>query len=97
MHIDDAGPRGIADGDPVDVFNDRGVLSLRAHVNGTVAPGVVAARLGWNKLSSTGHNVNLLTSQRLNDIGGGPVFYSVLVEVRKSANQSHETRSQTVS
>jgi anaerobic selenocysteine-containing dehydrogenase len=97
MHIDDAAPRGIADGDPVDVFNDRGVLSLRAHVNGGVAPGVVAARLGWNKLSSTGHNVNLLTSQRLNDIGGGPVFYSVLVEVRKSAYQSHETNSPTVS
>ncbi len=91
MHTDDAAPRGIADGDPVDVFNDRGVLALRAHVNGSVARGVVAAQLGWNKLSSTRHNVNLLTSQRLNDIGGGPVFYSVLVQVRKSASQSHET------
>jgi len=82
IHTVDAAARGIADGDAVDVFNDRGRLELRAHVNGAVQPGVVAARLNWNKLSAGGHNVNLLTSQRLNDLGGGPVFYSVLVDVR---------------
>jgi len=85
MHADDATSRGIADGDTVDVFNDRGSIALRAHVNGGVRLGVVAARLNWNKLSAGGHNVNLLTSQRLNDIGGGPVFYSVLVDVRKAS------------
>jgi anaerobic selenocysteine-containing dehydrogenase len=90
IHADDAVPRGIADGDTVDIFNDRGTLALRAHVNGSVRPGVVAARLNWNKLSLGGHNVNLLTSQRLNDLGGGPVFYSVLVDVRKSAASTSE-------
>jgi anaerobic selenocysteine-containing dehydrogenase len=85
MHADDATARGIADGDTVDVFNDRGSIALCAHVNGGVRPGVVAARLNWNKLSAGGHNVNLLTSQRLNDLGGGPVFYSVLVDVRKAS------------
>jgi anaerobic selenocysteine-containing dehydrogenase len=84
MHGEDAAARGIAEGDAVEVFNDRGRLSLRAHVNGSVRPGVVAARLAWNKLSAGGHNVNLLTPQRVNDLGGGPVFYSVLVEVRKA-------------
>ena len=97
IHADDARARGIADGDAVDVFNDRGTLRLRAHVNGSVAPGVVAARLGWNKLSEDGNNVNLLTSQRLNDLGGGPVFYSVLVEVRRAAEPSHETPAPLVS
>jgi hypothetical protein len=29
--------------------------------------------------------VNLLTSQRLTDFGGGPTFYSTLVEVRRLA------------
>lgn len=91
MHPDDARVRGIADGDAVDVFNARGSLALRAHVNGSVRRGVVAARLGWNKLSAGGHNVNLLTSQRLNDLGGGPTFYSVVVEVRKSTASSHES------
>lgn len=96
IHAEDASARGIADGDMVEVFNDRGMIPLRAHVNGAVQPGVVAARLGWNKLSESGHNVNLLTSQRENDLAGGPVFYSVLVDVRKSIGSSHETGARSV-
>jgi anaerobic selenocysteine-containing dehydrogenase len=77
----DAAPRGIADGDRVRVFNDRGSLSLIARVNGAVPPGVVATRLTWAKLSPERRSVNVLTSERLTDIGGGPTFYSCLVEV----------------
>jgi anaerobic selenocysteine-containing dehydrogenase len=84
MHASDAAPRGIASGDEVEVFNDRGRITLRAYVNGHVGAGVVAARLDWNKLSRDGANVNALTSERLTDIGGGPTFYSTLVQVRKS-------------
>jgi molybdopterin guanine dinucleotide-containing S/N-oxide reductase-like protein len=84
MHSDDAAARGIADGDAVEVFNARGSLALKALVQAGVPRGVVAARLNWNKLSAGGHNVNLLTSQRLNDLAGGPAFYSVLVEVRRA-------------
>ncbi len=89
MHRDDAALRGIADGDPVEVFNARGAIALTARVsangNASVPPGVVASRLSWNKLSPGGNNVNLLTSQRLTDIGGGATFYSTLVEVRRAA------------
>jgi anaerobic selenocysteine-containing dehydrogenase len=88
IHPTDAAARGIADQDPVEVFNDRGSLALRAHIADSIAPGVVASQLGWNKLSASGHNVNLLTSQRLNDLGGGPVFYSVLVEVRRAVTST---------
>jgi len=84
MHADDAKPRGICDGDAVEVWNSRGSLTLRAHVNGSVQPGVVATRLGWNKLAADGKGVNALTSERLNDLAGGPTFYSTLVEVRRS-------------
>jgi anaerobic selenocysteine-containing dehydrogenase len=84
MHASDASPRGIASGDEVEVFNARGKVTLRAHVNGHVGEGVVAARLDWNKLSRDGANVNTLTSERLTDIGGGATFYSTLVEVRKA-------------
>jgi anaerobic selenocysteine-containing dehydrogenase len=83
MHVTDAATRGIQDGDPVEVYNARGRLELTARVDGTVPRGVVAARLSWNKLSAGGHNVNLLTSQRLTDFGGGPTFYSTLVDVKK--------------
>ncbi len=86
MNSADAASRGIADGDAIEVFNDRGRLRLKAMVvtgAASVPQGVVAARLNWNKLSVGGHNVNLLTSQRVSDLAGGPVFYSVLVEVRR--------------
>jgi anaerobic selenocysteine-containing dehydrogenase len=83
MHAVDAGARGIASGDAVEVFNGRGAIELLALVNAQVTAGVVAARLDWNKLSRHGANVNALTSERLTDIGGGATFYSTLVEVRK--------------
>ena len=88
----DAAPRGIANGDEVDVFNGRGRIRLRARIcnqiGDKVGAGVVAARLDWSKLggdlSGAGSNVNALTSETLTDIGGGATFYSTLVEVRKA-------------
>jgi molybdopterin guanine dinucleotide-containing S/N-oxide reductase-like protein len=76
----DAQARGIHDGAQVRVFNDRGETFLWARVNGAVRPGTVSARLNWAKLSSGG-SINVLTSERLTDMGGGATFYSALVEV----------------
>ena len=80
---EDARTRGIVDGDRVRVFNDRGEIFLRARVNGAVRARVVGARLGWAKLSEQGNNINVLTSARLTDLGGGATFYSTLVEVER--------------
>jgi anaerobic selenocysteine-containing dehydrogenase len=52
-------------------------------VDGMVSPGVVGAKLGWAKLSAGGVNINVLTSARLTDLGGGATFYSTLVEVER--------------
>jgi anaerobic selenocysteine-containing dehydrogenase len=79
----DADRRGIADGDRVRVYNQRGEIFLQARVDGTVAAGVVGAQLGWAKLSEAGLNINVLTSDRLTDLGGGATFYSTLVEVER--------------
>ena len=84
MHPTDAEARGIADGDPVRIFNDRGLLRLTALVNGSVPAGVVAASMDWAKLHPDGANVNALTSERLTDIGAAATFYSTLVEVAKA-------------
>jgi len=65
------------------VFNDRGEIYLSARVDGTVSPGVVGAKLGWAKLAGGGVNINVLTSARLADLGGGATFYSTLVEVER--------------
>lgn len=84
MNDADAAPRGITSGEMVRVHNGRGAVLLTAHVNGTVRPGVVRApSVRWNKLATGGGGINVLTSDRLTDIGGGPVFYSCLVDVEK--------------
>ncbi|HXF27675.1 MAG TPA: molybdopterin-dependent oxidoreductase [Bryobacteraceae bacterium] len=84
IHAEDAKARGIANGDRVRVFNDRGSCVLLAEPNGAVRPGVVrSTSVRWPKLAMDGNNVNVLTSDRLTDIGGGPVFYSCLVEVER--------------
>jgi anaerobic selenocysteine-containing dehydrogenase len=83
MHSSDASARQICDADWVEIYNARGKIRLHARIDGSVPPGVVAAALNWNKLSSGGNNVNALTSERLTDLGRGATFYSTLVEVRK--------------
>jgi molybdopterin guanine dinucleotide-containing S/N-oxide reductase-like protein len=77
----DAGQRDIHEGDWVRVFNHRGEVRLRAHVNGAVQAGVVAARLNPARFTPDGNSINVLTSETLTDIGGGATFYSCLVDV----------------
>jgi anaerobic selenocysteine-containing dehydrogenase len=84
LHPEDAAARGIADGDPVRVFNDRGSYRLKARVNGKPRRGVVVApSVWWKKFSPDGGNANNVTSQRTSDIGGGATYYDCLVEVEK--------------
>ncbi len=83
MSREDAERRGIRDGERVRVFNSRGEIFLTARVDGAVSPGVVGAKLGWAKLSEGGVNINVLTSARLADLGGGATFYATLVEVER--------------
>ena len=84
LHPDDASKRGIGPGDKVRIFNTRGEMSLLATVADSVAAGVVCARaVRWPKLAVDGNSVNMLTPQRLTDKGGGPAFYSCLVQVEK--------------
>ncbi|MGO9084134.1 MAG: molybdopterin-dependent oxidoreductase [Candidatus Sulfotelmatobacter sp.] len=81
MNANDARARGIANGDPVRVFNRRGEVLLQARVDGKVQPGVVSARLNWAKMTPGFQSINVLTSEKLTDMGNSATFYSVLVEV----------------
>ncbi len=84
LHREDSSPRGIENGDRVRVFNDRGSLLVQAVVDGHVRPGVVRIpSVRWAKNAQDRKSVNVLTSQRLTDMGGGPTFYSCLVQVEK--------------
>jgi anaerobic selenocysteine-containing dehydrogenase len=82
IHADDAAPRGIADGQVVRVFNDRGSYRCKAVLSARARRGVVnGLGVWWRKLGMYGSNVNELTHQRLTDIGRAPSFYDCLVQV----------------
>ena len=84
VHPDDAAERAIESGDAVRVFNQRGSCRLVARVAPSVTKGVVSVpSTRWARKASDGQNVNVLTSQRLTDIGAGATFYSCLVQVEK--------------
>ena len=84
IHPDDARARGIANGERVRVFNDRGSYTLKAAVSDRARPGVVVApSVWWRKLSPDGRNANDLTSQAVADMGGAATYYDCLVEVAR--------------
>ncbi|MFZ6814205.1 molybdopterin-containing oxidoreductase family protein [Undibacterium sp. Rencai35W] len=84
IHPEDAQHRQIASGDTVRIFNDRGSFVALARVTDKARRGlVVGLSIWWKKFASDHKNANELTSQRLTDMGGGPTFYDVLVQVEK--------------
>jgi molybdopterin guanine dinucleotide-containing S/N-oxide reductase-like protein len=84
LNSTDARARGIGDGETVRVYNHRGEIFLKARVDGAVQAGVVSARLNWAKLAPGLRNINVLTSEKLSDLGNSATFYSVLVEVESA-------------
>jgi anaerobic selenocysteine-containing dehydrogenase len=82
IHPDDAQPRQIETGQMLRIFNHRGEYRCKAKVTTRARPGlVVGLGIWWRKLGPFGTNVNEVTSQKLTDMGQGPVFYDCLVEV----------------
>ena len=85
IRAEDATARGIASGDEVRVFNDRGEYRCVARVTERARPGVVnGLGVWWRKYGLDGTNVNELTHQRLTDMGRAPSFYDCLVEVERA-------------
>ncbi|TYC16441.1 molybdopterin-containing oxidoreductase family protein [Actinomadura syzygii] len=81
MHTDDARARGLSDGQPVRVGNDRGSFDATLTVSDEVRPGVAATTKGhWAKLAG-GANANAVVAERATDLGGGPVFHDTRVEI----------------
>jgi len=81
----DADARGIAHGERVRIFNDRGEFTATVRVTGRARPGVaVAPSIWWQKLAPDGRNANAVTSQALTDLGRAATFYDCLVEVARA-------------
>lgn len=88
IHPEDAGPRGIQDGDKIWVKTKRGKVPFYAKVTERITKGVIEANMGgggplqpqaWKEA-----NVNELTDPENRDpISGFPVFKALLCEVEK--------------
>src|SRR5437867_9035870 len=75
----------ILDGDAVTVESQRGAARFTARVTDATRPGVVVIEgIWWHRFHPDGRGVNVLTSDRVTDLGGGPAFHSNLVEVSRA-------------
>jgi molybdopterin guanine dinucleotide-containing S/N-oxide reductase-like protein len=98
LHPTDAADRGIATGDVVRVFNDRGAVLCGAMVTANVRPRVVLIEQGsWysptepGKIGSLdrGGCANTLTAQRgTSQLAQGPVCHDSLVQIEKHAAEA---------
>src|SRR5437867_1039890 len=81
----DATRRGIVDGAVVTVESPRGTARFTARVTDATRPGVVVIEgVWWHRFHPGGQGVNVLTSDRVTDLGDGPAFHSNLVEVSRA-------------
>jgi len=86
LHPADAAARGLRDGDPARVYNDRREFSATVVVSDRVRPGVAAGRKGfWPKRLAGAANANATVAERDADMGGGAVFHDNRVAVALSS------------
>jgi anaerobic selenocysteine-containing dehydrogenase len=82
MHPSDARARGLAQDDPVRVFNDLGEVQVPVALNADIRPGTVSLPKGlWRKSTYNGSTSNALCPDTLTDLGGGACFNDARVEV----------------
>jgi len=86
IHPDDARTRGVATGDAVRVWNERGEVRAVCSVSDRVRPGVAWMPFGGlTDASGTQQSVNVLTPEEPTDWGGGSGLYDAFVEVTGTA------------
>lgn len=79
----DAEPRGIATGDIVRVFNDRGEVVIKAEVTEGVRPETMCIRQGWQSDHFISGHAQNLTPRLMNDFCWNSSFYDFLCEIEK--------------
>lgn len=89
MNPVDAEQRGIADGDIVSIYNDRGSCKMKVFLTEGIVPGTVATQSGWTPDYTIEGNYQELTHLTLNPTEEFisqtcTAFYDVLVEVEKA-------------
>jgi anaerobic selenocysteine-containing dehydrogenase len=86
MNTEDALKNGIANGDSVRIWNGRGECVLKASVGEDVLKGVLVSQGLWSEQPGTRQLINVLTPDRIADMGGGATFFSGRVNIEKVAD-----------
>ena len=82
IHPADAAERGLANGDPVRVFNDLGEVHCPVGLTTDVRRGTVSLSKGlWRRSTYNGSTSNALVPDTLTDLGGGACFNDARVQV----------------
>jgi anaerobic selenocysteine-containing dehydrogenase len=86
INPDDAGAKGLQDGERVIAWNELGEVTFLLSVTDKVPSGLVVAEgVWWLDFAPGNRSVNALTSQRLTDLGGGSTFYDNRVDLRRES------------
>ncbi len=87
----DASARGVAEGDTVRVFNDRGYVVLRAEISKCIPAGCVYVDEGWQSTDYIDGHLQTLThtvGNEANVFGSNSSFSDVLVEVVRERGEA---------
>lgn len=84
LHPEEAAARGLRDGEPVQLVNDRAAVSLTLRVSDEAPPGVVLVPGQRPAAGAAGGTVNMLCSGRYTDLGEGATYQSTWLDVRRT-------------
>lgn len=78
----DASARGIANGDYVEVFNERGHAVARAVLSEGLKPGVLTYPKGWQRAQHKAGHFSELSSKAHDPVGVNMNFFDVIADIR---------------
>ncbi len=81
LHPDDARSRGLADGQKIKLFNDRGSIGLVLHVSDEIQQGVILVPGQRPDEEAVSGTINMLCSDRYTDMGEGATYQSTWLDV----------------
>ena len=85
MSSKDARKRKIKDGDLCKIYNDVGETYAHAVIIDSMLEGVASTQKQYKgSLVKNGVNANALNTQDVTDMGDGPIFYTVLAQIKKA-------------
>lgn len=78
----DATPRGISDGDYVEVYNDRGMAVAKAVVTEGIKPGCLTYPKGWQRHQHIAGHFSELSTNETDEFGVNMSFFDATCEIR---------------